>query len=858
MATAKITRAAIVIMACSVLILLPAVVQAQYTENVLYTFTGGADGAGPAGSLISDSQGHLYGVTTYGGNTAATACPMGTANPPGCGVVFELSPPTGGGAGPWTETVLYAFSGGADGGWPRAGLTWDSTRTNLIGATMPGDGYGWMQCGGGAVWQCGVIFELSPPAGGSSPWTETVLQNFGGTAGIIVYASMVSDPLGNMFGATGEGAADCGQYDAPCGGIFELSPLGGGGDQWTLNVISTLPAGGALVAYANDFAGVVMDGTGNLYGTTIAGGDEAACPGYHSPWGCGVVYELSLGATGWTENVLYEFTNGSDGALPNSGVALDPAGNVYGTTLYAGTAPGTAGCGVVFEMSPPGTGTGAWTETVLHTLSGTDGCSPAWLMRDSYGNLYGIAGASLYSQVGGSVFEMNPPAGGSGPWTYSVLYGFPDSAGGVGPIGPLLLDQHANLYGNAFYGGIETGNCAPAEGAVGCGVVFELVPPPTATSLVLSANMVFVGSVGPVVMTATVTAVSGSGTPTGTVDFFSGTTQIGSASLSNGVATIDYDPSSLATGTYSITAAYQANGLFAGSTSPVEPLSVVPITTTTSLTLSPSSVPLGTSAPVLMKATVEAASGSETPTGTVNFFNGTTQIGSVALSGGAATFSYDPSTLAAGTYSMTAAFQANGMFRGSTSSPEPLTVTAEGGFTLSVANTDPSVAAGQPITFTVTVTSKNGFTGPVSFSSSGAPLDARVTFSPSTVTLAAGGGAQTALTITTTSLDAGLRRQPAGQMARRVAPGRDLPLLAAVLPPAGFSGLAVLWAGLFRRKWGAKRGVLLVLTVLVLALSIFGWIGCGSNQRTYTITVTGTANANPAAVSSTTVTLVVR
>jgi hypothetical protein len=198
------------------------------------------------------------------------------------------------------------------------------------------------------------------------------------------------------------------------------------------------------------------------------------------------------------------------------------------------------------------------------------------------------------------------------------------------------------------------------------------------------------------------------------------------------------------------------------------------------------------------------------------------------------------------------------MFAGSTSSPEPLTIVAEGGFTLSVANPDPTVAAGQPITFVVTVASKNGFTGPVSFSASGAPLDARVSFSPSTVTLAAGGTAQTTLTITTTNLDAGLRWQHTWQLGHRAAPVRGLPLLAAVLPPVSFSGLAALWAGLFRRKRSRSHKILLLLIAFILALSILGWMGCGSNQRQYTITVAGTANANPAAMSSTTVTLVVR
>src|SRR5271169_2414365 len=154
---------------------------AQYTETVPYTFTGGSDGAAPAAGLIFDSKGNLYGTAVNGGNTGSANCP-GLNPPTGCGVVFELSPPSGG-TGPWTETVLYTFTGGADGAYPQASLVFD-TKGNLYGTTSSGGSTSGTVCQG--IGGCGVVFELSPPKSGSGPWTESPIYTFtGGSDGAV-------------------------------------------------------------------------------------------------------------------------------------------------------------------------------------------------------------------------------------------------------------------------------------------------------------------------------------------------------------------------------------------------------------------------------------------------------------------------------------------------------------------------------------------------------------------------------------------------------------------------------------------------------------------------------------------------
>lgn len=213
-------------------------------------------------------------------------------------------------------------------------------------------------------------------------------------------------------------------------------------------------------------SGLILDGSGNLYGTTTGGGAN----------GWGTVFRLVRRANSlWTENVLYSFCSESactDGAVPQGNLILDEAGNLYGVTDKGGSGScGGNACGIVFELSPDG---GKWSEKVLHNFdeAGVDGFEPiAGLTLDAAGNLYGttyLGGA----HGKGTVFELTP--GSNGTWTETVIHSFCSvgscKRNGQGPVGGLILGDKGSLYGTTTAGGLSRGNC----GAVGCGVVFQL------------------------------------------------------------------------------------------------------------------------------------------------------------------------------------------------------------------------------------------------------------------------------------------------------------------------------------------------------------------------------------------------
>jgi uncharacterized repeat protein (TIGR03803 family) len=183
--------------------------------------------------------------------------------------------------------------------------------------------------------------------------------------------------------------------------VFKLSPMSGGG--WQETVLHTFSGGSDGAA---SVANLIMDASGNLYGTTSAGGDlSTTC----FQTGCGVVFELSPDSGGgWTETVLHTF-GGADGSFPMAGLAMDSAGNLYGTTLRGGNLSvcGGSGCGGVFELSPKVGG--GWTETVLHKFGagGRDGINPqGGVILDAAGNLYGTTrGGGDNTQ--GTVFKIS-------------------------------------------------------------------------------------------------------------------------------------------------------------------------------------------------------------------------------------------------------------------------------------------------------------------------------------------------------------------------------------------------------------------------------------------------------------------
>lgn len=328
-----------------------------WTETILYGFTGPPnDGSDPTGLLVWDENGNLFGVTGGGGASNA-------------GTVFELSPASGGG---WTESTLYAFSGGSDGGYP-AGLIPDG-KGNLYGIT---------HSGGNASCNCGVVFELKQSKGS---WIEIVLHSFPGLPDGLGPIGLAFDNAGNLYGTTLLGGA----YNA--GSVFQMRHLG---RHWKESVVHSFTGGadGYL-----PLAGVIVDQTGNLYGTTNEGGGEG-CQN-----GCGLVFKLKHMSNGkWKELVLHRFKdNGHEGIYPGAALIFDNKGNLYGTTLGGGA----YGNGTAFELMQNFDGT--WVQTVIETfIDRSRGSMPNALVLGQDGYLYGSTYDGGAYDVG-LVFQLSP------------------------------------------------------------------------------------------------------------------------------------------------------------------------------------------------------------------------------------------------------------------------------------------------------------------------------------------------------------------------------------------------------------------------------------------------------------------
>lgn len=347
------------------------------TETVLYKFQGGTDAAAPAGSLIFDSAGNLYGTSTSGGDPRV-------CNGQGCGTVFKLSPNSD---GTWSETVLYRFLGSTDAAQPALGVVMDSAG-NLYGASD----------GGGCIVGCnGTIFKLAPGSNGF--WTESILYTFqGGTDGGFPTA-LILDSAGNFFGTTFSGGT--GRNSCSCGTVFEFSPTSSGG--WQKTVLYSFNDGldGGFPS-----SGVTLDSAGNLYGETFDGG-SFACP----QSGCGIVYRLTPDSSGWKFGVVYTFNgvDGSRGSQPSGGLTVDSAGNLYGTTGGGGnlTCNNGNGCGTVFKLSRQTGNT--FTFSKILQFNGTSGSFPnSGVIVDPSGNLYGTTFTGGNTCNCGVVFALTP------------------------------------------------------------------------------------------------------------------------------------------------------------------------------------------------------------------------------------------------------------------------------------------------------------------------------------------------------------------------------------------------------------------------------------------------------------------
>jgi uncharacterized repeat protein (TIGR03803 family) len=433
----SLSRAAAAALAIATMFALTALItssaQAQ-TYEVLWTFTGGGDGAFPYAGLTWDRAGNLYGTTQYrGGN----GCYLGE----GCGTVFRLKHAGSGltmsesypdypdlrdrnrsfdgpAAYGWVLNPLYNFQGDTDGGNPMARVIFGPDGS-LYGTTQNG---GNPACSFG----CGTVFNLKPPPTACKtalcPWTETVLYRFSGSDGANPQnGALLIAPSGIIYGTTLTGGA----YKH--GVVFSLTPSQGA---WTYSVIYSFTGG---TDGAGPYSGVISDNAGNLYGTTCGGGYSYS----------GAVYELLPSGSGWNEKVLYSFTGSQqDGyaVCPVGGLIFDGSGNLYGTT---GTNPYYITGGDVFELTPSN---GSW--TIAHVVvinGGPDGAGPVdSLVMDAAGNLYGTM-VSTGNPPTGAIFEV------STDWTMTYLYRW--SQGGAEAYGSPIFDANGNLYGTNFFAG---------------------------------------------------------------------------------------------------------------------------------------------------------------------------------------------------------------------------------------------------------------------------------------------------------------------------------------------------------------------------------------------------------------------
>jgi uncharacterized repeat protein (TIGR03803 family) len=377
---------------------LPALAQ---TEAVVYNFCSLADctdGYKANGRLIAGSGGNLYGTTLSGGSGAS-------------GTLYQLSPDG-------TETVLYNFGVTTGDGWePSLGVTMDK-QGNFYGVTEAGGAYG-----------KGTVFKIS------SDGSETILHSFGATRsdGTYPYGPVVLDKKGNVYGSTNEGGEyACGFGGAGCGTVFKIDTDG------KESILHSFQ--GNTDGYF-PYSGPSIDGQGNLYGTTVAGGSAKE----------GIVYEVTNKGV---YSILCNFGAGaSDGIDPFGTLTVDANGNVYGVANQGGAFFD----GVVFKLTPGS----SWTETTLYTFgtNKNDGSAP-WggLVLDGQGNLYGATyEGGLYGA--GTVFEITPPG------TETILYSFSGNSDGGSPSGGLIRDSRGNLYGPAYSGG-SNGN----------GVIYKVSP----------------------------------------------------------------------------------------------------------------------------------------------------------------------------------------------------------------------------------------------------------------------------------------------------------------------------------------------------------------------------------------------
>jgi uncharacterized repeat protein (TIGR03803 family) len=792
------------------------------TETVLYSFgSRPTDGYYPAGALVVDSSGNLFGTTAEGSNTL---CDL--AEVYGCGIVYELVKSSNG----YTEEVLYTFgssSSTSDGASPQAGLIMDAAG-NLFGTTTYGGSSNCLVDIG--VDGCGTVFELVKSSTG---YTENVLYAFTGFDGAYPLAGLLMDSSGNLYGTTSGGGA----YGA--GEVFELVNSSG---SYTEKVLYNF--GASVADGQSPVAGVLMDAAGNLFGTTNSGGVPVSCG--LSP--CGTVFELVNSPSGYAEKVLYMFT-GSDGASPEAGLIMDSLGNLYGTTSNGGG----YGFGTIFELV---NSSGSYTEKVLHSFGGspTDGAIPTVsLLIDASGDLFGTTtmggcATACGGYGSGTVFEL---VNSSGTYAEKVLHGFGGVSDGEIPGSALVMDSAGILYGTTKAGGYS----------LSLGTVFEVNPSASAPAVTLSASSLTFAQIVNTPSSPQTITIENSGianlifgadsvTLSGTnnlqfaisADTCTGITVLPKATCS---VTVTFFPTVTATVTADVT--FSDNAVYGAQT---VTLTGTGLTPTASVTLSPASLSFSSqtvsTTSAAQNVTLMNSGGtplSITGISTSAGFNETNNCGSSLAAAATCAIQVSFAPTAGGPLSGTLSVADN-----AGGSPQTIPIFGIGAdFTIGLAPSSPqsvSISPGTTASYSLTVTPQGGFSQTVTLVCGGAPALAACSVSPSMAPLDGTDSIPLMVSVATTAPALTIPHAPISPIAPGAAP------LVALF---GLLGLLILWLAVRRGMAYSGRLGRLALSAIIL-LTAFWTFSCGSPgipgsgspgtpPGTYTLTVTGTAGA---------------
>jgi uncharacterized repeat protein (TIGR03803 family) len=380
--------------------------------TVLHVFRAPPQGQNPLAPVIADAAGNIFGETNQGGHPTSGG---------GCGTAFEMKPS----GTRYVEITLHSFRSEPDGCGPSGGLTIDSK----------GAIYGTTEWGGTTTGQgAGTVFKLTPSGTG---YKYAVIYRFKNNRDGAWPVGSILVSNGVVYGATQYGASyACAGNTEGCGTVYKLTPSGNTYKETILYVFKGGDDGLLPIA------GVAMDASGALYGTTQFGGGSGSI-------GEGTVYKLTPSGSDYRETVIHAFdSTAGDGSTPWAPVIVELNGAVMGTTLYGGG--GSNGGGIVFRLTPSGS---KYQETILYRFTGAgDGSQPEAPVIEDRGVLFGTTtdGADGFPcrRQCGTIYELRPNSSG---YQHTVLYAF-RSLSGYFPRAGVILRQH-ELYGTTYFGG---------------------------------------------------------------------------------------------------------------------------------------------------------------------------------------------------------------------------------------------------------------------------------------------------------------------------------------------------------------------------------------------------------------------